>query len=164
MNRALPDRRDFRTWLGDLSARCVGLLPPRTRGEARERRLGGRLLEEAPWREGLREGTYRAWFVRGSPRCEAQFERGLLHGVFRAWYRDGAPREESHYRQGRLHGRSTVYFRGGAKRAVGEFVDGKRTGEWFYFLADGRLDARRTGMYADGLRFSALRGFNDWNP
>ncbi|MBI5433936.1 MAG: hypothetical protein HZA52_13980 [Planctomycetes bacterium] len=76
---------------------------------------------------------------------------------------DGSKRRERLYERGRLHGRSTAWYRNGKKRWVGEFKDGAQSGEWFYFRRDGKLDGRRTGVYEDGLRFAAMKGFNDWN-
>ncbi len=76
---------------------------------------------------------------------------------------DGSKRRERVYAHGRLHGRSTAWYRNGKKRWVGEFKDGAQSGEWFYFRRDGKLDGRRTGVYENGLRFAAMKGFNDWN-
>jgi hypothetical protein len=61
------------------------------------------------------------------------------------------------------HGPTTRYYLSGRKHYSGEWKDGRKSGEWYYFRRDGRLDVRRTGVYSDGLRFSGIKGFNDWN-
>lgn len=92
--------------------------------------------------------------------CVREPDGGLRRTDFRL---DGSKRRERTYRDGRLHGRSTAWYRNGGKRWVGEFRCGAQSGEWFYFRRDGKLDGRRTGLYENGLRFAALKGFNDWN-
>lgn len=89
---------------------------------------------------------------------EGNVERRVDHWL------DGSKRRERTYVDGRLHGRCTAWYRNGKKRWVGEFKHGAQTGEWFYFRRDGKLDGRRTGVYENGLRFAAMKGFNDWNP
>ena len=61
------------------------------------------------------------------------------------------------------HGPTTRYYLSGRKHYSGEWKGGRKSGEWYYFRRDGRLDTRRTGVYSDGLRFSGIKGFNDWN-
>jgi hypothetical protein len=90
--------------------------------------------------------------------------RGEDGSVLRSdFWLDGKPRLERRFVDGRLHGRAIAWYRDGRRRWVGQFVRGAQTGEWFYFRRDGKLDGRRTGVYENGLRFAALKGFNDWN-
>jgi hypothetical protein len=79
------------------------------------------------------------------------------------YYVDGKKRRELLLVDGKRHGRATAWYRDGKKRWVGEFRAGAQTGEWFYFRRNGKLDGRRTGVYENGLRFAAMKGFNDWN-
>jgi antitoxin component YwqK of YwqJK toxin-antitoxin module len=92
-----------------------------------------------PREAGRRTGVWSRMLSGGRRLSETTFERGLRHGVDTRWY---------------LSGR---------KRFVGQWRSGEKTGEWFYFHRNGKLDGRRTGKYEKGLRFAALKGFNDWN-
>ncbi|MCE9594186.1 MAG: hypothetical protein K8S98_08330 [Planctomycetes bacterium] len=87
------------------------------------------------------------------------------NGVVRCvrYFLDGRKRRELLLVDGRAHGRATAWYRDGKKRWVGEFRAGAQTGEWFFFHRTGKLDGRRTGVYENGLRFAAMKGFNDWN-
>ena len=99
----------------------------------------GRVLAETRYAGGRRQGKATRWFLRGGVRRELEFADGVRHGRATAWYASGR------------------------KRYVGNFARGAQTGEWFYFKPDGKLDGVRTGMYENGLRYAAMKGFNDWN-
>ena len=88
---------------------------------------------------------------------------GRRQGTWTVRLPGGRALEESAWVDGRRHGTQTRYYLSGRKRWVGTWVDGRRQGEWFYFRRDGRMDAARTGNYQDGLRWSGIKGFNDWN-
>lgn len=88
---------------------------------------------------------------------------GRRQGVWKRALPGGRKLDEVTYERGARHGPATRWYLSGRKRYVGEWTRGKQTGEWFYFRRDGKLDGPRTGRYEDGLRFAALKGFNDWN-
>ena len=88
---------------------------------------------------------------------------GARHGPWVRSLPGGRRLSEVEYERGLRHGRATRWYLDGRKRYVGHYVRGKKTGEWFYFRRDGKLDGARTGQYENGLRFAALKGFNDWN-
>lgn len=95
--------------------------------------------------------------------ARGELRDGARHG---AWVRrlpGGRPLEETNWEAGRRHGPQTRYYLSGRKRWVGTWREGRREGEWFYFRRDGRMDAERTGNYQGGLRWSGIKGFNDWN-
>lgn len=99
------------------------------------------LLALLPWRgarvQGRRDGTW----VQALP--------------------GGRRLRERHYSAGVREGRAAAWYLAGGKRYLGEWHGGEKTGEWYYFRRDGRIDVRRTGKYERGLRFSTLPGFND---
>ncbi len=97
------------------------------------------LPERGPHEQGRRVGVW----VRRAPGG-----RVLLETTWAGDVRDGP---------------TTRYYLSGRKHYSGVWKHGSKTGEWFYFHRDGRLDTRRTGAYSDGLRFSGIKGFNDWN-
>ena len=88
---------------------------------------------------------------------------GRRHGVWMQVLPGGRPLSETTWERGVRHGRATRWYLSGRKRWVGEWRQGEKTGEWFYFHRDGKIDGPRTGKYEKGLRFAALKGFNDWN-
>lgn len=88
---------------------------------------------------------------------------GARHGLWTQRAPGGRPVDETTWERGRRHGPQTRYYLSGRKRWVGAWREGRRQGEWFYFRRDGRMDAARTGNYQDGLRWSGIKGFNDWN-
>ena len=49
----------------------------------------------------------------------------------------------------RRHGEATRWYFDGSKRFVGHYREGSKTGEWFYFTRQGRLDAKRTELGVD---------------
>ncbi len=90
-------------------------------------------------------------------------EDGRRNGVWTRTLPGGRKLTEVAYQRGVCHGTATRWYLSGRKRYVGQWTDGEKTGEWFYFRRDGKLDGARTGKYERGLRFAALKGFNDWN-
>jgi antitoxin component YwqK of YwqJK toxin-antitoxin module len=110
-----------------------------------------------------REGIWKKRLPFGPLIAQTHYRAGRRHGTRTCWYLDGKKRREVEYADGVKHGRATAWYRKGNKRYVGHFVHGSQTGEWFYFRPDGKLDGVRTGMYEDGLRYAAMKGFNDWN-
>jgi hypothetical protein len=88
---------------------------------------------------------------------------GRRHGLWTRRLPNGRRLTETHYVHGQRHGTDTRWYLSGRKQYVGEWLEGRKTGEWFYFRRNGKLDGPRTGKYENGLRFSALKGFNDWN-
>lgn len=90
-------------------------------------------------------------------------EAGARTGTWIRALPGGRKLSETSYSNGRKHGPATRWYLSGRKRCVGHWHNGEMTGEWFYFRRDGKLDGQRTGKYEKGLRFAALKGFNDWN-
>lgn len=88
---------------------------------------------------------------------------GMRNGRWEVRLPGGRLLDETTWADDRRHGTQTRYYLSGRKRWVGTWVNGRRQGEWFFFHRDGRMDAARTGNYQDGLRWSGIKGFNDWN-
>lgn len=88
---------------------------------------------------------------------------GARHGAWVVRLPGGRVLEQTTWERGQRHGPQTRHYLSGRKRWVGAWKQGRREGEWFFFRRDGRMDAERTGNYQDGLRWSGIKGFNDWN-
>lgn len=136
----------------------------------RSRAAAQALLELETWllpltiRRGARaKGSIERRLPFGTTLFRGAFAGGKRHGTSTWYFVGGAKRREAEYVDGRAHGRTTAWYRDGRKRYVGEYREGRQSGEWFFFRRDGKLDGRRTGVYDDGLRFGAMKGFNDWN-
>lgn len=130
------------------------------------------LLKEAPAACALlftiasgdrRDGTRVRRLPFGRVLAETHRSGGRRNGTATRWYLRRGKRREIEYVDGERHGRATAWYPNGRKRYVGQFVRDAQTGEWFYFKIDGKLDGVRTGMYENGLRYAAMKGFNDWN-
>ena len=96
-------------------------------------------------------------------RARGPREAGRRAGTWTRTLPDGRKLSETSYVAGLRDGTETRWYLSGRKRFVGQWRSGEQTGEWFYFHRNGKLDGRRTGKYEKGLRFAALKGFNDWN-
>lgn len=165
-----PEGRGFLLRLGDWIGHACMLFAT-AHGEVgddgveirRERVLGVVLLRESTWKNGRIDGVEAWHFLRGDVRRKIERERGTAHGLAREWHGNGVKALECRYELGALHGRSNAWRRDGTKRYQGEYEHGKKTGEWFYVHRDGSMNRKRTGLYADGLRLSGIRGFNEWH-
>ncbi len=134
---------ELRAWLADADSNLARLVSPRRTDRA----------------TGIRTRK----FLFGCVLEASETSNGRLHGKSTRFRFNGSKLAELEFRDGVLHGRATAWYRTGKKRHVGEFREGAQTGEWFYFKRDGKLDGVRTGVYENGLRFAAMKGFNDWN-
>lgn len=92
-----------------------------------------------------------------------ELRAGRRDGVWARRTPGGRTLLETTWANGERHGPTTRYYLSGRKHYSGEWRAGKQSGEWFFFRRDGRMDPVRTGSYSDGLRFSGIKGFNDWN-
>src|SRR5262245_55108372 len=66
------------------------------------------------------------------------------------YYANGQVEAECETRAGKREGACRRYYPDGAKQAEGAYVDGKMEGPWTFWLADGTVDAARSGTYAAG--------------
>jgi hypothetical protein len=68
------------------------------------------------------------------------------------YYANGQVEVECETRAGKREGACRRFYPDGAKQAEGAYVDGKMEGPWTFWLADGSVDATRSGNYAAGGR------------
>lgn len=68
------------------------------------------------------------------------------------YFADGKLASERSYRDGVLHGPALERYPDGKQAARGLYQDGRRAGTWSFWLADGSLDAERSGQYEGGQR------------
>ncbi len=128
----------------------------------RERLLGLIPWRDSAWSNGVRHGPEVWHSLFGDARLRREWRHGVLHGTWREWHSSGVKALECAFEDGRPHGKTTAWRRDGTKRYVGEHRAGAKTGEWFHLDRDGALDRERTGLYADGVRLSGIKGFNEW--
>lgn len=54
----------------------------------------GEIESETEYRDGLRSGSHREWFLGGNKLAEGTFRDGTIHGTYREWHKNGQPAVE----------------------------------------------------------------------
>lgn len=67
--------------------------PPFT-GIAVEEDEDGRVVSEAQYRHGIKDGTTRVWYNNGQLKYEANYKMGAANGLRKEWYEDGKLKAE----------------------------------------------------------------------
>jgi antitoxin component YwqK of YwqJK toxin-antitoxin module len=84
----------------------------------------------------VKETTY---YQSGKKKIEGNFKNGKREGLWRAWFPDGTLWSEGEYREGEEMGLKTVYYENGNKFFSGKIQNGKRKGEWSFWDKEGKL-------------------------
>jgi len=77
-------------------------------GDFTEYRIGGELLIEASYRDGLLHGRYRSYHENGEVELDCTYKKGLLDGRYRTFDREGERLVEGAYDEGRKDGRFEI--------------------------------------------------------
>jgi hypothetical protein len=139
-----------------------------------------RITEEGLIVDGKREGKWRVSFADGTLWLENHYENGLLDGHFVTHDHHGRVRSDDLYRTGKLHGRSIGWHSNGRIAYEFTFADGLREGAWtewrddgrikalgesrndkfdgkcVWYLPDGSVDPKLSGLYSGGKRVTEL--------
>ena len=75
----------------------------------------------------------------GQVYIEGTFKDGEREGKWRAWHRNGNLWSEGEYQGGKENGRKTVYYENGQKYYEGVVKMDERVGEWTFWDEDGAL-------------------------
>lgn len=120
-------------------------------GAWRAWRSDGSLRWVGNYREGLRDGLWETYGLLGHLETELQYEAGSRHGDWRAYGESGALVEEGQYDQNHASGRWTVYYSSGQVKERGRYVHGLREGVW-EFYDDLGVPTLQAGEYRAGIK------------
>ena len=109
-------------------------------GENIRYHANGKKWEQGIYENGLREGTWREWNVKGTLIKETNYSNGLYDGVCREWNEKGTNRVILHFKKGKLEGMWTVYDNEGRLSDIMVFSDGVAEGKWKSFHDNGKLE------------------------
>lgn len=68
---------------------------------------------------------------------EGTYKDGLRDGTWTAWYQDGTLWSTGQYKEGKEHGKKTTYHKTGKKYYEGVIKNEKRIGEWTFWNQEG---------------------------
>jgi len=87
---------------------------------------GGKLKEEASFKKGKLDGSFRTFYVEGTLHQEKFYVNGKMNGRYRSLDEEGSPFFEIDYKDDKQHGKDISYFKGGGVQYEDEYVDGAR--------------------------------------
>lgn len=117
----------------------------------------GEKKTESAYKDGLKHGEERLWYLNGSLQAKATYKNGLLHGdyeeyheegsllaktawmygkrngEYRSWFGNKQQQFELFFVDDRIHGKSEEWYENGKKRSEGNWVRGTRNGKWIWF-------------------------------
>jgi len=102
-------------------------------GPLRQYFIDGTLLSSGTYVNNLLDGPIRVWYDNGQMRYEAHFKSGLLDGESKHWSDEGKLRRVENWLNGERDGISTWYYKSGAKQREAIYEGGKLAGpidEW----------------------------------
>lgn len=77
-----------------------------------------------------------------------EYKNGLKDGVFKEFYINSIVKQEAHYKNGYLHGSRKHYFENGKLKAEESFINGKRDSIFKYYYKNGAVEVER--MFSNG--------------
>jgi len=87
---------------------------------------GGRLKEEASYKKGTLDGSFRTFYQEGTLHQEKFYVNGKMNGRYRSLDEEGGPFFEIDYKDDKQHGKDLIYFKGGGLQFEDTYVEGVR--------------------------------------
>ena len=113
----------------------------------------GVLRESGIYAKGKRNGTFTEYYQDGvTPRKETPMQQGKINGTVKTYFRNGKIETEKEYRQSVESGWECRFdSKTGEQIFKSHYIDGKKEGEEWEILEDGRtLRSRTTRHYRNG--------------
>jgi antitoxin component YwqK of YwqJK toxin-antitoxin module len=110
--------------------------------------------EAVPYRNGLRDGTARAWYVDGRPAYRRHYRHGREAGHHVGWWENGQRRFDYHFDGGVLQGEAREWLEDGTPYRDFHYVDGHESGSQRLWNPDGTL--RANYVVKDGRRYGLM--------
>ena len=142
ISRQIQDRN------GDV-IKTVGKIPD---GAVKEYYESGKLMEEADYKNGKREGISKWYYENGLLKGERNYKDGKLDGIIKWYYSTGSLGTEFNYKSGKLEGLTKLYWENGNIKAEHNYKDGKRDGVNKQYYESGEL--RFIYLFKNGQRIS----------
>ena len=128
---------------------------------------GNLLVKEVTFKNGVRQGLTKTYYVSGELYQTFWYENGLREDTGRYFFKEGQLFRETPYKHDTIDGIQVQYYRGGQLRARIGFSEGKRTPYLEEFSSDGNLfkaypeiilsvtdEYKSKGIYRIGLELS----------
>ncbi len=102
----------------------------------------GRLADDKPSGDFIREGLWLGWHKDGNKAFEVEYRAGLKEGLTRTFHLNGKQKEEGHFHFEKMTGPWTAWYDNGQMQWRGSFLRGQPDGPWTTWHANGRLRAQ----------------------
>ncbi len=116
----LPESRD--------TVEIAGYHHGREHGVWRKLYSNGMLKERREFKDGLKTGTYTAWWENGRKKLEYRYKEDEYEGICREWNGEGTLIREMHYARGHEQGAQKMFYDNGKVRSNYVIVNGRRYG------------------------------------
>lgn len=79
------------------------------------------------------------YYHSGNVKMEGPLNKnGLRDGTWKAWFEDGSTWVTGEFKAGKNHGKRTVYFENGQKRMETHYENGNPVGNWLFWDENGK--------------------------
>jgi len=85
---------------------------------------GGEISEEVEWKQNVKEGAWKQYYINGVPRLSGHFKNGLLQGSYEVYFSDNTIKIRGSYLENKSHGTWRFYDETGKEVYVLEYVKG----------------------------------------
>ena len=111
-------------------------------GEGLWKVYNGDILEfEINYKNGIKEGKRKRYWLNGKLRTEDNFKNGIEEGVRKDYYGNGVLKVEINYKNGKQNGLYKQYHENGQLQKEGQIVNNKMEGEFKTYGSDGKLES-----------------------
>ncbi len=110
-------------------------------------RLGqndGTLVSEEEYRDGIRNGISRIFFLQGGVAQILTWKDGVREGPWEEYYSDGKIKATGTYRNNEKEGAFRAFYLSGKPLLVGQYLQGHPDGTWIYYEEDGTISKQET--------------------
>jgi len=98
----------------------------------------GSLRIREPYLDGKLNGVARSYYTGGEISEEVEWKQNIKDGAWKQYYINGVPRLSGHYKNGLLQGSYELYFSDNTIKVRGGYLDNKSNGTWRYYDESGK--------------------------
>lgn len=120
----------------------ISINPDLNDGESRHYHRNGKISAITYYKNGIAEGPYREYSVKGELTAEGQFENNKTTGKWTYYYPGGKKSGEYERLNGLEQGSSISWYESGKVLTKGKMVNGNREGVWERYFESGNLQWR----------------------
>jgi len=104
----------------------------------------GTLVSEEEYRDGIRNGISRIFFLQGGVAQILTWKDGVREGPWEEYYSDGKVKAIGTYRNNEKEGAFRAFYLSGKPILVGQYLQGHPDGTWIYYEEDGTISKQET--------------------